>query len=622
MYSLWDVVSKNHPGYGSGTLQDTSKPANDIRRLFGVVFTGRDPVTGLTRQELQRRGITKFGELERRYPGRVQNKPAPKPAPKKNVQVKPQPAPTKKPEQFAQNLDSLLIRAHNLDPKRFQNETNWMLNFAKQKLKGLPENKRRLIADPNVTDAQKVVLLREWTRPKTLDEVETEANQRRLDLRERPYRNWQEYQADLKRINANDTSQIYGKYWTPEWDKNQRRYGTGPSKGEYYNPAWGPPETTPWAIPQIQRQAKVGPIESHGVDLGQKYQNWTPQDYENQRRQEVSGRRPFTLGGYLANIQGGSVPRQTTGTGVSGRFTPGVIERNPPPPERRPSAVIEQTPPPPIYGGSTQSINLPQSTTPPPTMGGSSGGYNLEGLMSNITNALGGITNELQNKPYTPEQERFNKVLDYIEHSISNAQAPGDTLYNPLKEKWRRQTNRTLRQAIKALANRGILQSSTAGRILGDVAGQSRDAYANLLGYIANLNEGARRFNLGTGLSMANSLLGLAGLKEGSRKTNLSSLLGAGNIGLGVMGAIPAYLRGMYSLENIDPWKAGLAQEAYYNAFAQNELPANWQPNTTGGNTVNGTNGMYSGGFQNNPYAGGSGDFWNSVALAGLLGAF
>ena len=171
--------------------------------------------------------------------------------------------------------------------------------------------------------------------------------------------------------------------------------------------------------------------------------------------------------------------------------------------------------------------DLPPGVSTPPGVGGGQNGYGLDAILSNLKNALNFIGENTFNSETRDRRER------------------------QLRDQWQRDTERAMQSTINALASRGIINSTSAGEVLSDVAGKRRDAYTNLMNYLTNLTESAR-------------------------KTDLNAALGAGNLALSTGSFIPGYLSNMYNLENLAPWIAGQAQEDYYNKYAQNTMPEGW----------------------------------------------
>lgn len=192
-----------------GEIGDTgNSPGSDLGRFLAITFTGKDPVTGISRQDLQsKHGIKTFGELVQKYPtpkpgvprvapppknvtglkpmdvvmGATENKPPPviqmkvgtttvKPPVPKEYQPPPvvQMKMRQRQEITSDDIDKMLMKVHGINLDRYPNEARWMLGVLKDRLQKLEPRERGFLRDPFIPEDQKIGFLKglvDWSQP-------------------------------------------------------------------------------------------------------------------------------------------------------------------------------------------------------------------------------------------------------------------------------------------------------------------------------------------------------------------------------------------------------------------------------------------------------------------------
>ncbi len=243
-----------------------------------------------------------------------------------------------------QTIDELLTKAHGLHPNDLApNANKWALNLFHQQLANLSENQRRYLADPNISDTEKVVRLKEWTGFKTLDDVNEYA--RRLKEEEgsgaTAFGGWGGYQNFLHQVNENDPAKLRYSSWSPQWEENLKKYGLESTDADpilkdwyYFNQIWkhSPNDTRTEAYPYRRFQGDFeGFYKQRVKDLmaqGKIGQNFDLQKYLSGEKAlspliggfETGGAYPpsfrYTRGGMRYAGNGGRGVRRSGGAGM------------------------------------------------------------------------------------------------------------------------------------------------------------------------------------------------------------------------------------------------------------------------------------------------------------------
>ena len=137
------------------------------------------------------------------------------------------------------DINTLLIKAHQLHgPKLAPTATRFALDLFHKQLNELTPEQRAFLADPKVSDANKIAQLANWTGFKTLDDVNQYAVYARQDMGKgaQAFGGWKGYFDYLKQKEAENPYRIAARSWTLADEEALKKYGV--DKGAWhYDPA-------------------------------------------------------------------------------------------------------------------------------------------------------------------------------------------------------------------------------------------------------------------------------------------------------------------------------------------------------------------------------------------------